>query len=123
MAEPCPEKGRTVLVERLSWRAQYVVHLALCRIGYDIRCTGTLRSQRWRLFLLAGNAFAAHLRRRGSQRNPRGRHAHHLVRDAVRLTLQWIIDAADFEFRLNETREARRRKMRRRLKPLRTVRG
>jgi hypothetical protein len=50
-------------------------------------------------------------------------HAHHLVGDAIRLMLQWIINGTDFESSLNGTKETRCRKISRYLKPLCTAWG
>src|SRR5580698_3446456 len=72
--------------------------------------------------LFAGRARATDLNWPGLDGHPRVGRAHHFVRDTVRLMLQRIIDRSDSEFRLNGTREARRRKKRRHLKLFRTTR-
>jgi hypothetical protein len=52
------------------------------------------------LLLLASIAFAADLRRRGGGCNPWHGHAHHLIRDAVRLVFERIIHLPNSELRL-----------------------
>ena len=71
--------------------------------------------------LLALRAFAADPRRRGGDGDSGVWHPHHLLGDAIRLVLRWVIDGAAFKFRLNG--EARHRKKRRRSKPLGAARG
>jgi hypothetical protein len=81
---------------------------------HDLRCLacGRLRVG-WpflKFFLrCAASAFAADQRWRGREGHLWVRCPHHLVRETVRLMLQRIIDSADFEFRLNGTREMCRR--------------
>ena len=54
-------------------------------------------------FFLAGCAFAADLRRRRGRLNLRGRHAHHLIGDAIRFMLKRIVGLSDHELSLNDT--------------------
>ncbi len=65
------------------------------------------------LVLLAGRALAVDLWRHGRKRKPCGRHAHYLLRDAVSLMLQRIVNGADMELRLNGDGEAQRKNSRR----------
>src|SRR5262245_24373696 len=114
--EPRLEISARRRIERLPRRTEYLIH--------DRRhLTGGDRSHPRRLLLkfffflsLAGSAFAAHLRWRGTKRHLRHRHAHHLFGNPIRLMLQRIIDGADFEVRLNgRPGEARCQKLGRRL--------
>jgi hypothetical protein len=98
LSKPRLEIGSCCIIERPPRRAQDVVYDRGSLGGVPF---GHVRPPSLDLFvLLAGGAFAVELYRRGRDRKLRGRHAHDLIGDAVRLGLERVVRAADGEFAL-----------------------
>jgi hypothetical protein len=95
------EEGPGGWIERFAWRVEHIMHDRRRLAGRWFCRRSRLGLQHLRLvFLLARGAFTPDLRGRGADGKARSWYPHHLVDDAVCLTLQWIADRSDNKLRL-----------------------